>query len=78
MASPTGNYIVVFQDDVTSEQINNYAEQVEKDGGNIKERFDPILNGFSASIADATFQSFQSLQGSVIKYIEPDQTVTTQ
>lgn len=38
-------------------------------GGNIKERFDPILNGFSASIADATFQSFQSLQGSVIKYI---------
>ena len=41
----------------------------DSEGGEIKQRFDAILNGFSATITDATLNSFKSLQGDVIKYI---------
>ncbi|KAH8119505.1 hypothetical protein DFH11DRAFT_1565378 [Phellopilus nigrolimitatus] len=73
------NYIVAFQDDVTEEQVREYAEQVKTGGGSIKEHFDSrFLNGFSATIPPTVLQSFQSFQGDIIKYIEPDSVVTIQ
>ncbi|KAL5485025.1 hypothetical protein ACEPAI_7667 [Sanghuangporus weigelae] len=72
------NYIVVFNDEVTQEQIDKYVQDVKEGGGQVNQRFDAILNGFSATIPDKTLDSFKSLQGDVIKYIEPDQTVTIQ
>ncbi|KAL5528247.1 hypothetical protein ACEPAF_7383 [Sanghuangporus sanghuang] len=72
------NYIVVFNDEVTQEQIDKYVQDVKEGGGQVNQRFDAILNGFSATIPDKTLESFKSLQGDVIKYIEPDQTVTIQ
>ncbi|KAF9564926.1 hypothetical protein CPC08DRAFT_815682 [Agrocybe pediades] len=74
-------YIVVFKDDVTTEQISKYAEELQTGGGSIKDRFDQnggILNGFAASIPDAYFNRFQSLTNDVIAYIEPDSEVKIQ
>ncbi|EJD03288.1 protease propeptide/inhibitor [Fomitiporia mediterranea MF3/22] len=75
----SGNsYIVVFNDEVTADQIDKYVAEVKEGGGEVTKRFDAILNGFSARISDQTLNVFKSLQGDVIKYIEPDQVVTTQ
>lgn len=38
-------------------------------GGEVKHRYDSLLNGFSATIPDNVLASFQSLQGDVIDYI---------
>ncbi|KAI0930618.1 hypothetical protein AcV5_007285 [Taiwanofungus camphoratus] len=47
-------------------------------GGSIGQRFDPVLNGFSATIPEGYLTRLQSLQGDVIDYIEPDGVVKTQ
>ncbi|KAH9479834.1 Serine proteinase inhibitor IA-1 [Psilocybe cubensis] len=73
-------YIVVFKDDVTKEQIDQYVKEVQQAGGELKTRFDEdggILNGFAAKIPDSYLQSLQSFTD-VISYIEPDGVVTTQ
>ncbi|EPT04908.1 hypothetical protein FOMPIDRAFT_1045582 [Fomitopsis schrenkii] len=78
MSDATGNYIVVFKDNVTQEQVEQYAQEVNSNGGEVTKRFDSILNGFAASIPTAFLTQLQSLQGGVIDYIEPDQIVHTQ
>ncbi|KAJ3484721.1 hypothetical protein NLI96_g5450 [Meripilus lineatus] len=72
----SGRYIVVFKDSATPEQIEQYANDVHKNGGAVLNRYDSVLKGFAATIP----QSFlQSLQGSdLIDYVEPDGVVTTQ
>ena len=40
-------------------------------GGEAGEPFSSILNGFSAVLTPAQLQSFQGLQGDVIKFIGP-------
>ncbi|KDQ57619.1 hypothetical protein JAAARDRAFT_35312 [Jaapia argillacea MUCL 33604] len=72
----SGKYIVVFKESTTPEQINKYADEVSSNGGQVSQRYDSVLKGFSATIPDAFLQQ---LQGSdVIDYIEPDGIVTTQ
>ncbi|KJA13670.1 hypothetical protein HYPSUDRAFT_195647 [Hypholoma sublateritium FD-334 SS-4] len=74
-------FIVVFKDDVTSDEITKYVNEITEAGGTIKERYDTgagILNGFAATIPESYLTSLQSLQGSVVDYIEQDGVVTTQ
>ncbi|KAI0958442.1 hypothetical protein AcV7_004265 [Taiwanofungus camphoratus] len=74
----SGKYIVVFKDHVTASQISDYINDVNANGGSIGQRFDPVLNGFSATIPEGYLTRLQSLQGDVIDYIEPDGVVKTQ
>ncbi|OSX66390.1 hypothetical protein POSPLADRAFT_1053041 [Postia placenta MAD-698-R-SB12] len=74
----SGKYIVVFKDHVTEAQINDYVNDVNANGGQVGQRFDPVLNGFSATIPDVYLTKLQSLQDDVISYIEPDGVVKTQ
>jgi len=74
----SGKYIVVFKEHVTSEQIGNYINDVTANGGELGQRFDPVLKGFSATIPNGYLTRLQSLQGDVIDYIEPDGIVKTQ
>jgi len=80
--SATGNYIVVFKKTAPQEAIDEQAEQVNVNGGQVEQKFNsPILKGFSAKISDTyllTLQSSLSGGDSQIAYIEPDSTVTTQ
>ncbi|KAF9012307.1 protease propeptide/inhibitor [Cyathus striatus] len=72
-------YIVVFKDNVTQEQVKQYAKEVGEKGGKVTNEYDgTILNGFAAEISDDYLQSLQSLKDDVISYIEPDGVVTTQ
>jgi len=74
----SGKYIVVFKENVTPEQIGKYINDVNSNGGEVGQRFDPVLNGFSATIPDGFLSHLQSLQGDLIDYIEPDGVVRTQ
>ncbi|GJE94489.1 hypothetical protein PsYK624_106590 [Phanerochaete sordida] len=76
----SGKYIVVFKKTATPDQINKYADDVNANGGQVKDRWDTgsLLKGFSATIPDQFLTQLQSLAGDVIDYIEPDSTVTIQ
>ncbi|RPD59777.1 protease propeptide/inhibitor [Lentinus tigrinus ALCF2SS1-6] len=74
----SGKYIVVFKDNVSQNDIDKYAQEVAENGGQVNQRYDTVLKGFSASIPDSYLQQLQSFTGSVIDYIEPDGIVTTQ
>ncbi|KAH9935611.1 uncharacterized protein B0H18DRAFT_1114331 [Fomitopsis serialis] len=76
--SESGKYIIVFKDHVTDEQLEQYARDVGANGGEVGNRFSSLMKGFSATIPNSYLTQLQSLQGGVIDYIEPDQTVTTQ
>ncbi|KAF9482647.1 hypothetical protein BDN70DRAFT_874834 [Pholiota conissans] len=81
MSTESGKFIVVFKDDVTSDQISEYVNQLKEAGGSVKSRFDQdggILNGFAATIPESYLTQLQSLVGGVVDYIEPDGVVTTQ
>ncbi|RDB16741.1 Serine proteinase inhibitor IA-2 [Hypsizygus marmoreus] len=72
----SGKYIVVFKDSATTEQIDQYVEKVNSNGGEVANRYDAVLKGFAATIPD---HFLASLQGDdIIDYIEPDSIVTTQ
>ncbi|ESK85226.1 serine proteinase inhibitor 1 [Moniliophthora roreri MCA 2997] len=71
-------YIVVFKDSVSKDQIKKYVSEVNSNGGQVYHEYESTVNGFAATIPDQMLQSFQSLQGDVIDYIEPDSTVTIQ
>ncbi|KAJ7595045.1 hypothetical protein C8J56DRAFT_928269 [Mycena floridula] len=73
----SGKYIVVFKDGVTKDQIQKYADDIKTNGGEIGHTYDS-MNGFSATIPDASLSSLQSLVGDVVEFIEPDGVVTTQ
>ncbi|KAF9461283.1 hypothetical protein BDZ94DRAFT_1323431 [Collybia nuda] len=63
-------YIVVFKDDVTQEQIDEYARNVDQNGGQVTNRYTDVLKGFAAQITDTQLQTFQSLQGEgIIDYV---------
>ncbi|KAI0355655.1 protease propeptide/inhibitor [Trametes cingulata] len=74
----SGNYIVVFKDHVPQSEIDKYANEVNQNGGNVGQRYDNVLKGFSATIPESYLQRLQSFQDSIIDYIEPDSIVTTQ
>ncbi|KAI0769792.1 hypothetical protein BD413DRAFT_613804 [Trametes elegans] len=76
MSSET--FIVVFKDGVSQAEIDKFANDVNENGGQVKNRYDSVLRGFSAAIPESFLLRLQSFQGSVIDYIEPDSTVTTQ
>ncbi|KAI0341910.1 hypothetical protein BDW22DRAFT_1429429 [Trametopsis cervina] len=75
----SGKYIVVFKNSATPEEINKYAEDVNQNGGSVKNVWHSGLKGFSAEITPEYFTSLQSLTGNgPIDYIEEDSVVTTQ
>ncbi|KAF8627224.1 hypothetical protein AX15_004476 [Amanita polypyramis BW_CC] len=77
MAKPAqGRFIVVFKDHVTPAQVDKLAEDVNTQGGQVTARHQ-LLNGFTATLPDSLYSSFQSLT-SDIESIEPDGIVTTQ
>ncbi|KZT72196.1 hypothetical protein DAEQUDRAFT_763305 [Daedalea quercina L-15889] len=69
-------YIVVFKEHATQEQVDRYAQDVSANGGHIEQRFGSLLNGFSATIPESYLTQLQG--ENLIDYIEPDQIVTTQ
>ncbi|KAJ3536093.1 hypothetical protein NM688_g6881 [Phlebia brevispora] len=67
----SGNYIVVFKKDVSQEEIDKYAEEVNANGGAVKHKYSgATLKGFSAQIPDSFLSQLQSLQGGIINYID--------
>ncbi|KIP05112.1 hypothetical protein PHLGIDRAFT_19800 [Phlebiopsis gigantea 11061_1 CR5-6] len=74
-----GKYIVVFKKTATPDLVNKYADEVDANGGLVKDRWaSGAMKGFSAEIPDSFLTQLQSLQGDIIDYIEPDGTVTIQ
>ncbi|KAG8912810.1 hypothetical protein FRC03_008039 [Tulasnella sp. 419] len=70
------NYIVVFKAHATPEQVEQHANEVQNNGGEVGHRYESVLKGFSAKL-DPNYAS--NLQGNdLIDYIEPDGVVTTQ
>lgn len=74
----SGKYIVVFKKHVSSAQVDNYAQDINSNGGEVGKHFSPVLNGFAATIPDSYLTQLQSLQGDVVDYIEEDSVVHTQ
>ncbi|THH06517.1 hypothetical protein EW145_g4034 [Phellinidium pouzarii] len=80
----SGNYMVVFKDDVSPDSIKELEARVTANGGEITQPYDPdsIFSGFSAKIPNTLISEFNSLVGdgkdNLIKYIEPDQEVRIQ
>ncbi|KAG8983126.1 hypothetical protein FRB90_006293 [Tulasnella sp. 427] len=74
--SSIGKFIVVFKESATQEQINEYAEQVNSNGGKVTNHYGTVLKGFAAELTESQFQNFQG--NDIIDYIEPDGVVTTQ
>ncbi|KAG8949102.1 hypothetical protein FRC04_009048 [Tulasnella sp. 424] len=72
--SSSNGFIVVFKDNATQDQIEQYAEQVNKGGGEVTARYDAVFKGFAAKLTDNQLQSFKG--NDIVKYIEPDQTIT--
>ncbi|KAG9050704.1 hypothetical protein FS837_003042 [Tulasnella sp. UAMH 9824] len=68
--------IIVFKDDVPEEQVKQRAQEIIDGGGEVKEWFTPILNGFSATLKQGQFENFRGNDS--IKYIEGDQRVSIQ
>jgi len=73
--------IVVFEDSVSKETIDKYADDVVANGGKIKDRYyqvseGKIYNGFSAYIK--YFDSFKTFRADEINYIEADKEFKTQ
>jgi len=77
---PESAVIIVFQPSVSKEQIIRYANDIEANGGKVKDRYyeSDGLHGFSATIPDGYLTSFQNFQARDISYIESDGVVTTQ
>ncbi|PPQ92324.1 hypothetical protein CVT25_008530 [Psilocybe cyanescens] len=50
-------YIVVFKDNVTKEQIDKYIKEVEKNGGELKTRFDE--NGGILNVCQAIYMTLK-------------------
>jgi len=68
-------FIVVFNDDVTPEQIKKYVQEINENGGNVTQEYS-LLKGFAASLPESFAHNLRS--DKLIKYIEPDGVVTTQ
>ncbi|TFK64525.1 hypothetical protein BDN72DRAFT_846511 [Pluteus cervinus] len=76
-----GKYIVVFKKSATPDQIQEYVDSVNSNGGRVKDIWTNPLKGFSAEIPDSFVQSLQAKAFSnedIVDYIEEDQVVTTQ
>jgi len=79
MSSQHQNYIVVFNKDVSDEEITSHVEEIEKSGGKLNQRYtSKILRGFSASIPEDCLKSSSFTDNGKIKYIEPDGEVSIQ
>jgi len=80
--SESGQFIVLFQDDVTSEEIDEQIKELKAAGGIVKTIWardkGDILNGFAATIPETFLVSLKGLQPSKITSIERDEEVTTQ
>ncbi|KAG6842092.1 hypothetical protein C0991_002746 [Blastosporella zonata] len=64
----TQQYIVVFKEGVTKEDVDKYAQQVEDNGGNVTNRYESVLNGFAAHLPESFFLSLQD--DGLIDYID--------
>jgi len=73
-AKRTGKFIVVFKDTATKEQIHKCAQDVDQNGGKVRDHFD-LLNGFSATIPTSFLNQLWGFEG--VDYIEPDGVATT-
>jgi len=73
-------YIVVFKDTATDDEITQYVDQVNNNGGTVSNRFESSLKGFAAAIPDQALNSLQAsiTDGGPIESIEADGIVTTQ
>jgi hypothetical protein len=78
--SDAQKYIVIFKETATPDDIQQYVDKIQNDGGGkVEHRYDSIMKGFSATIPSTYLSSLQSnLQDSPIEYIEPDSVITTQ
>jgi len=70
-------YIILFGDSATDDQIAQCIKDLESHGGVVLERF-VLIKGFSATISNEYIDELKSIQGDLIKSIEPDGTATTQ
>jgi len=69
------SFIVVFRDGVTQEQIKEYINEVNENGGKVTHEYE-ALNGFAANLPESFLHNFKS--NDLIKYVEPNGVVTTQ
>ncbi|KAJ7462302.1 protease propeptide/inhibitor [Mycena galericulata] len=77
----SGKYIVVFKSTASQQAIDEFADTVSKEGGEVIHKYGTVMKGFAARLNDNTLVKFNSLQedpNSIIDYIEPDGVVTTQ
>ncbi|BGP02197.1 Inhibitor I9 domain-containing protein [Rhodotorula toruloides] len=76
------SYLVVFKpasDGAHAEDsaIDDLASKVEGSGGNIKHRYNSrVMRGFAGTMSEETKGELEKHPG--VKYIEPDQAVSTQ
>ncbi|KAI0696719.1 protease propeptide/inhibitor [Cytidiella melzeri] len=75
----SGKYIVVFKNTATPDEINQYASEVNTNGGTVRDVWTGGMKGFSAEIPHQYMATLQSLvDDGPIDYIEEDGVVTTQ
>ncbi|KAF9268858.1 hypothetical protein L218DRAFT_535371 [Marasmius fiardii PR-910] len=59
-------FMVTFKPDTPESEIDDYAKEVEKEGGTIVHRFESTLKGFTATIPDSHLDKLKNLQGGPI------------
>jgi len=69
------SFIVVFKGHVTPQQIKEYINEVNENGGEVTHEYE-ALNGFAANLPESFLHNFKSNE--LIKYVEPNSVVTTQ
>ncbi|GAA6056536.1 hypothetical protein JCM3770_006866 [Rhodotorula araucariae] len=80
--SGLNSYIVVFKPEsdgphASADAIADLASKVEGSGGKIKHRYDSkVMRGFAGTLSEDLKAELEQHPG--VKYIEPDQAVTTQ
>jgi len=71
------DYIVVFKDSATDDQIQRYVNDLQNNGGEVTQEFG-VMKGFTARIPDSYIQSFQADFEGIIDSVEQDSVVTVQ
>ncbi|KAG8904791.1 hypothetical protein FRB99_001180 [Tulasnella sp. 403] len=62
-------WIVIFKDNATPEQIDQYMDMIKSRGGSIVQVYTDLFKGFAASMSQSLASSLQSFMPGVIDYI---------
>ncbi len=63
-------YIIVFSEETSAEQLKSAAEQIRQAGGEIIHRYETAIKGFNVRVSKEGLERLRSIEG--IKYIETD------